>query len=317
MGLARNLRKRPIMSNITPLPGQAMQVVDTRYTQDVIPILDTSKFEHMQRLATVMAKMSTIPESLRGTRDGKVFNEFPSEVIIANCFRIVNQSVRWGFDPFAVVDCASVVHGKLMWEGKLVAAVLDAKLGVRLNYSFTNDDNPNDKSMGVIVSGTLPGEVTPRTIEGTVAGWHRGDKSPWNSPSAWKRQLRYMGAREWARAHAPAVMLGVYTDDELDDIAARDVPAGQRARRMKDITPPAPSIPDVAPAIPDIPVVPDIDQTPKIDAKAYLAQLEDALAVAKGQPDLIAEIAEEHEAHASDLDEDTQMKADALIAAAE
>ena len=32
-------------------------------------------------------------------------------------------------------------------------------------------------------------------------------------------------------------MLGVYVDDELDEIAARDVPAGQRAQRMKDVTP--------------------------------------------------------------------------------
>ena len=38
-------------------------------------------------------------------------------------------------DPFAVAQCCSVVHGKLVYEGKLVAAVLDAKLGVRLTYA--------------------------------------------------------------------------------------------------------------------------------------------------------------------------------------
>ena len=267
------------MSNVTALPAQT---VDTRYTQDVIPTLDTSKFEHMQRLATVMAKMSTIPESLRGTRDGANFLAFPNEVVVANCFRIVNQSVRWGFDPFAVVDCCSVVHGKLMWEGKLVAAVLDAKLGVRLAYTFTNEDKPNDQSLGVIVSGTLPGETTARTIEGTVAGWHRGPKSPWNSPSAWKRQLRYMGAREWARAHAPAVMLGVYTDDELDDIASRDVPAGHRAVRMKDITPPAPAAVTAIPFdIPDPPAAPvEAEASQEVPAEAVLRDLEKALATA-------------------------------------
>lgn len=265
------------MSNVTALP----QVVDTRYTQDVIPILDTSKFEHMQRLATVMAKMSTIPESLRGVRDGKNFTEFPSEVIVANCFRIVNQSVRWGFDPFAVVDCCSVVHGKLMWEGKLVAAVLDAKLGVRLNYTFTNEDKPNDKSLGVIVSGTLPGETTARTIEGNVAAWHRGDKSPWGQVSAWKRQLRYMGAREWARAHAPAVMLGVYTDDELDDIAARDVPSGRRAMRMKDVTAPPPAqvtaIPFDMPEPAATPQPVEAEASQEVPAEAVLRDLEKAL----------------------------------------
>lgn len=63
--------------------------------------------------------------------------------------------------------------------------------------------------------------------------------------------MRYMGAREWARAHKPSVILGVYADDELENIANRDVPAGQRAVRMKDITPKQ----VVADDLPDIPAV--------------------------------------------------------------
>ena len=179
------------MNAIATLP---LQAVDTRYTQDVIPILDTSKFEHMQRLATVMAKMSVLPESLR--KEGNT--ALPHETVVANCFRIVNQAVRWGMDPFALMDCASIIHGKLMWEGKVIAAVLDAKLGVQLDYTF-NDAAGQD--FGVTVSGVLPNETKARTIDGRVRDWHRGPKSPWANEGAWKRQLRYMGAREWARAH--------------------------------------------------------------------------------------------------------------------
>lgn len=218
---------------------QSQQVVDTRYTQDVIPVLDTSKFEHMHRIAKVMAMSSVIPETLRKGKgdDGKEV-WLPEDVVVANCFRIVNQAVRWGMDPFAVADCASIVHGRLMWEGKLVAAVLDAKLGVNLQYEFFDEDKPEkDKALGVHVSATLPNETKPRTIEGTVAAWHKGDKSPWANPKQWKRQLRYMGAREWARAHKPSILLGIYTVDEIEGIMARDVPAGQRALRMKDVTP--------------------------------------------------------------------------------
>jgi hypothetical protein len=243
-------------NNVTSLPVQAL---DTRYTQDVIPILDTSKFEHMQRIATAMVACSTIPESIRGIRKGETLLEFPQQTVVANCFRIVNQAVRWGMDPFAVMDCASIVHGKLMWEGKLVAAVIDAKLGVKLNYDF--DDKPG-QDLGVRVHATLPGELKPREITGRVKDWHKGAKSPWGNEGAWRRQLRYMGAREWARAHVPAVMLGVYADDELGEIASRDVPAGQRAQRMKDITPPKPASQPAA-DLPDIP-----DEAPKADETA-------------------------------------------------
>ncbi len=276
------------MTNVAQLP----QVVDTRYTQDVIPVLDTSKFEHMQRIALIMAASSVIPESLRYGKQkdasGKTFEaEFPRDVVIANCFRIVNQAVRWGMDPFAVADCASIVHGRLMWEGKLIAAVLEAKLGVRLSYQFTGEDAPiKDKALGVIVSGTLPGEVSARTIEGTVSDWHKGDKSPWANPGAWKRQLRYMGAREWARAHAPAVMLGIYTDDEFDSMMARDVPSGRRAVRLKDVTPPKP-----VPALPDIPDIPDEstpadDDCPIADVDGYLAKLREERGYCQSVDDL-------------------------------
>lgn len=194
-----------------PTPAREIRVV-----VDPVPMLDTARFEHMQRIATVMARTSMVPESL--TKSGS--DALSADQVMANCFMVVNQAVRWNMDPFAVAQCASVIHGKLMWEGKLVAAVIDAKLGIRLKYTFINDTperRVDDQALGVIVSGKFHDEDEPRTIEGTVQRWHKGAKSPWANPADWKRQLRYMGAREWARAHAPAIMLGVIAEDEADE----------------------------------------------------------------------------------------------------
>lgn len=227
---------------------------EVRVVEDMVAVMDTAKFEHMQRIATVMAETSTIPDSLRfGKRlneAGKMEDfELPSHRVVANCFRVVNQAFNWKMDPFAVCDCASIVHGKLMWEGKLVAAVIDANLGVRLTYTFTDTDKPlQGRALGVIVSGTIPGEKEPRTIEGTVADWHKGDKSPWSNPgingNTWKRQLRYMGAREWARAHSPSVMLGVITIDEAGDSFERPPRQIAQSRRAIAITAAATDIPE-------------------------------------------------------------------------
>lgn len=211
----------------TPVVQQPRQIF---LVEDAVPILDTARFEHMQRIARIMAESSMIPDSLRlgklPDETGRLVEaELPASRILANCFMVVNQAVRWGMDPFAVAQCCSMVHGRLMYEGKLVAAVLEAKLRVRLKYTFTNEDKPiANRELGVIVSATIPGEDEERTVEGTVALWHRGDKSPWANPGAWKRQLRYMGAREWARAHSPAIMLGVITDDEIEQAASRPAP---------------------------------------------------------------------------------------------
>lgn len=131
-----------------------------------------------------------------------------------------------------------------------------------------------------------------------------GDSQPWKKTR--KRMLRHRTLTQGARYAVG--FAGVMDHDEFD-----------QWQKMRDVTP-TPTIPDVVPVvpmIPDIGEIPEIDQSPKLDAEAYLAQLAEALAVAKGQPDVIAEIASEHEAHVSDLDEETQAKAEALIARAE
>lgn len=210
-------------------------------TEDPIAVLDTGRFEQMQRIAQAMAASSLIPDTLRGVYEGsgnaRRLVEFPLPTIIANCFLVVNQAVRWGMDPFGVAQCCSVVHGRLMYEGKLVAAVVEARLGINLDYKFGRwnpetlsvdllpvDQLPNDESLGVVVFGQRPGDPEPVTVDGCVGAWKTdGNNSPWSRQTAWKRQLRYRGAREWARAHAPGVILGVVTDDELDEAAERRV----------------------------------------------------------------------------------------------
>lgn len=224
-----------------PKRGQAIITVDP------VQILDTAKFEQMQRVASVMARMTIVPESLVCKRTGSgqnaTYEPLPYDAAMANCFLVVNQAVRWGMDPFAVAQCASVVHGRLMWEGKLVAAVIEQKLGIRLQYAISG----TGEAMKVVVSGRFSDEAEPRTVSGTVADWKTtGNNSPW-SPKNYARMLHYRGAREWARLHAPAVMLGVYTDDEMEALNDHQP---QPAPRRAPPPPPAVTGPRRAPPPP-------------------------------------------------------------------
>lgn len=200
------------------------------YAQVVSPVsvFDTARFEHLMRIATVMARCSLIPESLYATRENGQFVLMPFDTVVANCFLVVSYAERIGFDPFLVAQSCSVVRGRLMFEGKLVAAALDAKLGVELSYEFGTWDPSTEScvvgsvgqgdALAVRVSGVFPGSTNVLVIDGCVGTWKTaGEKSPWRV-GAFKRQLRYRGAREWARAHKPAIMLGVITDDEMDDL---------------------------------------------------------------------------------------------------
>lgn len=223
---------------------------------DPIPVLDTSRFEHMQRIASVMAQSTLIPESLYMQGDKNNRAELPLQQIVSNCFLVVNQAVRWGLDPFAVAQSVAVVHGKLCYEGKLVAAILDAKIGVRLHHHFTgapgNDDYRIYLADREFDAATIA-ELTPgfrksgwRIIDGSVGEWKTtGTNSPW-SPKNQPRMLVYRGTRDWTRIYEPAIMLGVYTPDELLDLAEN-----ARANRAREIPSVMQRLQDARSAAPD------------------------------------------------------------------
>lgn len=211
-------------------------------------VFDLARFEQVSKVASVMARSTMIPQHLTHVKaKGGDPEPLSYDQVYGNCFLVANTAANWGMDPFAVAQATSLVHGRLCFEGKLVAAVLDHCLGIVLTYQFGVWDNDrqvidlsregvgDDLAVRVIECG-LDGKPKPngRFIDGCVRQWKTtGNNSPWSPPN-YRRQLRYRGAREFARAHEPAIMLGVYSPDEFDD--AEDT---VRSNRARDVTPAA------------------------------------------------------------------------------
>lgn len=195
---------------------------ETIVVESRVPTLDTAMFEHMQRIAVMMAQSSLVPAHLNSVKKvGGVEVEISAKEAIANCFLVVNQAVRWSIDPFAAAQSAYTTKGKLGWEGKLIAAVINSHplIEERLHYAYSG----TGEARKVIVSAKLKGEKEPRTVEGTVAAWKTtGSGSPWDRVAQWDQQLSYRGAREWGRRHLPEAMLGVFGDDEIIQFEATE-----------------------------------------------------------------------------------------------
>jgi len=176
-------------------------------------LFDTAKFEQCYRIAQAMSQMSILPEHLKTTGSKNNLKFLTPKEIAANCFRIVNQAVRWGMDPYAIIDETYVVAGKLGYQGKLIAAVVNTRargLKGRLNYEHTGAGD----DMEVTVSGNLDGEVKTITLCVRDA---KTQNDMWRTDP--EQKLCYSGATKWARRHCPEVMLGILTDDDLDRIA--------------------------------------------------------------------------------------------------
>ncbi|ALD93488.1 hypothetical protein CR3_4306 [Cupriavidus gilardii CR3] len=177
-------------------------------------VLSNDAMDSVIRIADLMASgRTTIPKHLQGSQ--------------GDCFAVSLQAMQWGMNPFAVAQKTHLVNGTLGYEAQLVIAVLNSSpaLATRLNFEWSDNwvgvNGKTDKSPDrwCRVWATLKGETEPRVLEVSMA--QVGDTR--NSPN-WatdpRQQLAYLAAKRWGRLHAPDVILGVYTPDELQDGSA-------------------------------------------------------------------------------------------------
>ncbi len=151
--------------------------------------------------AAVMARADiALPQFLRGQQGA--------------CLAITMQAMRWEMDPFAVANKAYSVNNRLAYEAQLVAAVVITRAPIARRPDYTYEG---------VKGGTRTCTVSVMMRDGTVKEYTTpevGKITTKNSP-LWKsdedQQLGYFAIRSWARRHAPEVLLGVYTPDEILD----------------------------------------------------------------------------------------------------
>lgn len=149
------------------------------------------------QLAQIMSKAKLVPKHLQEDA--------------GTCLMVVEQAMRWKMSPFAVAQCTSNIGGKLMYEGKLVAAACQSVGAIdgHFDYEFRGEGDER----AVIVTATRSGEKSPKQITVRLKDV-RTDNSMWKKQP--DQQLVYSGTRIWARRWAPAAILGVYVPEEFN-----------------------------------------------------------------------------------------------------
>jgi hypothetical protein len=140
------------------------------------------------------------------------------------CLRVVQQSIAWEMDPWAVASKTYSVNDQLAFEAQLVSAVIRKWAPIKervIPYVFTGEGG--ELQCSIVVHHASTGEEIPYTSP------KKKDIQPQNSP-LWKtdpqQQLAYYSIRALARRHFPDILMGVYDREEV--------------LAMKDITPPVP-----------------------------------------------------------------------------
>ena len=182
---------------------------ETDITIDVAAMEATlQRFVVADKISTAMCRASILPAHLRTRRvKGEVSDLAPDEVK-ANCVLIVNQALRWGVDPFAILPSTFVIGGNLGFDGKLIAAIVNKLGGLKQNLRYEFSGQGADRT--VTVTATLRNESEPRAVTVRL-------KDAVTDNDIWKKdpdqKLCYTGATKWARRHCPHVILGIISDD--------------------------------------------------------------------------------------------------------
>jgi hypothetical protein len=229
---------------VAPEPAAELPAEDT---SSAALILSGDAMDRAIKFADIMATgRSTVPKHLQGNR--------------GDCLAVTIQAMQWGMMPFAVAQKTHIVSGTLGYEAQLVNAVITARAPVtgRINYEWFGDwdriagrfkevpakNNPgemrivrdwtikDEEGLGVLVWATFRGETKPRELRLLLAQAGTRNSPLWGQDP--KQQLAYLAVKRWSRLYCPDVILGVYTPDELEERAPKNM-------GKAEVLPPEPS----------------------------------------------------------------------------
>ena len=208
--------------------------------------LNPAIMEAIQRTAKILAASQIIPARYQGK--------------VADCFIALQVSKRLGVDVMAYMENSYVVHGKAGIEAKLAIALMNRSglFASRINWKL--DGQGDDRQATCYAYMKESGELVEETVTMKMAkaeGWVSQNKKWSTMPDV---MLRYRSATFLARFHAPEVLMGMITAEELRDIVdveyeERDQPTGETAHPstradklvgMMGNMPPAPIVNDPA-----------------------------------------------------------------------
>jgi hypothetical protein len=191
------------------------QTANTPATVHKSIFLDMERFANAQRVGTLLASSSLVPEAFRGN--------------VANCVIALNLADRLMVDPFMMMQNMYVVHGRPGIEGKLIIALIEGSGRFStLKFKFegkgiTEKKVPRPDSCIAYATELSTGEV----IEGPPVTWEMAVAEGWTSSkggqtSKWQTipdlMFRYRAATFFGRVNCSGALLGLRTVEEIEDI---------------------------------------------------------------------------------------------------
>lgn len=183
--------------------------------------LDTAKFEHGWRVASMLAESTMVPEHFRNN--------------VGNCMIALNLASRVELDPFMLMQKMYIIKGKPGIEGQLVIALVN-KTGKFSALEFELSGEGNDRQCYAYATKVSDGKL----LKGPVVSLKMAAAEGWSSKggSKWKTlpdlMLMYRSASFFCGVYCPEAKLGMMTKEEIIDTSDY-TPAAEPVAEINDV----------------------------------------------------------------------------------
>ena len=168
------------------------------------------QFELIQRKGQMFASSTIVPDTYKNN--------------LGNCVIALEMAERLNASPLMVMQNLYIVHGTPAWSSKFLIATINAsKRFSPLRFEFKGEEGKasygcrcyayeaEDKEHKEPLFGDW---ITMEMAD--KEGWTKKNGSKWISMPA--QMLRYRAAAFWQRVYCPEISMGLYTEDEINDI---------------------------------------------------------------------------------------------------
>lgn len=192
-------------------------------------------FTDAQRICKALTQSGIVPVSYQGDQN------------LPNAMVALEMANRIGISPISVMQNLHVIEGRPSWSSNFIISMLNSSgKFTPLRFKYENrgpkkfirsykkwskakncyeDFKEEAEAEDIICSAYATDKLTGEVIEGPEAsvemamqeGWLTKNGSKWRTMP--KLMLAYRAAAFFGRLYAPELLLGIHSDDELNDIA--------------------------------------------------------------------------------------------------
>lgn len=186
----------------------------TQIPETGVPVFnDRNSFEHAQRVAKMLCSSSLVPKEYQGN--------------VQNTMIALEMANRIGASPLMVMQNLNIIQGRPSWSSQfIISAINSCKRFSPLRF-VTGGEGEEYGCMAWAADNSGERVEGPKvTLKmANAEGWTTKGGSKWKTMP--ELMLRYRAAAFFGRLYAPDVLMGMYTAEEQEDIAALEQAEGQ------------------------------------------------------------------------------------------